>query len=71
MQYDPCNPEIEENEINKEVLEQSKQKTPVARSMENPHRVERVAHSEHYTSKSNEVKKEEGGFGGLESTNTG
>ena len=26
MQYDPCNPEIEQNEIDEEVLEQPKQK---------------------------------------------
>ena len=59
MQHDPCNPEIEENEIDEEVLKQPKQKTPVARSMENPHRVERVARSGHHTPKSNEVKKED------------
>ena len=40
MQYDPCNPEIEENEIDEEVLEQPKQKTLVARPMENPRHVE-------------------------------
>ena len=59
MQYDPCNPEIEENEIDEEVLEQLKQKTPMARPMENPHHVEGVAHSEHRTPKNNEVKKED------------
>ena len=59
MQYDPCNPEIEENEIDEEVLEQPKQKTPMARPIENPHHVEREARSEHHTLKSNEVKKED------------
>ena len=59
MQYDPCNPEIEGNEMDDEVLEEPKQKTPVARPMENPHHVEGVAHSEHRTPKSNEVKKED------------
>ena len=29
--YHTCNPEIEENEIDEEVLEQPKQKTPVVR----------------------------------------
>ena len=59
MQYDPCNPKIEENEIDEEVLEQPKQNTPVARPMENPHHVEGVAHSEHCTPRSNEVTKED------------
>ena len=59
MQYDPCNLEIKENEIDEEVLEQPKQKTQVARPMENPHHVEREACSEHHTPKSNEVKKED------------
>ena len=59
MQYDPCNPELEENEIDEEVLEQSKQKTPVARPMENPHHMEGAACSEHHTPRSNEVKKED------------
>ena len=59
MQYNPCNPEIEENEIDEEVLEQPKQKTPVARPMKNPHHVEGVAQSEHCISKSKEVKKED------------
>ena len=59
MQYDPCKPEIKENEIDEEVLEQLKQKTLVARPMENPHNMERVAHSEHRTLKSNEVNKED------------
>ena len=59
MQYGPCNPEIEENEIDDEFLEQPKQKTLVARPMENPHHVEGMAHSEHCTPKGNEVKKED------------
>ena len=59
MQYDPCNPEIEDNEIDEEVLEQPKQKTPVTRPMENPRHVEGIDQSEHCTSKSNEVKKED------------
>ena len=59
MQYDPCNPEIEENEMDEEVLKQPKQKTLVARPVENPHHVEKVARSEHCTSRSNEVKKED------------
>ena len=59
MQYDPCNPEIKENEIDEEVLEQPKQKTPVARPVENPHHVKGVARLEHCTLKSNEVKKED------------
>ena len=59
MQYDPCNPDIEENEMDEEVLEQLKQKTPVARPVENPRHVEEVARSKHYTPRSNEVKKED------------
>ena len=59
MQYDLCNLEREENEIDEEVLEQPKQKTPVASSMENPHHMEREAYSEHHTPKSNEVKRED------------
>ena len=59
MQYDPCNPEIEENGIDEEVLEQPKQKTPVARPVENPRHVEGVSRSEHYTLKTNEVKMED------------
>ena len=59
MPYNPCNPEIEENEIDEEVLEQPKQKTLVARSVENPRHVEGVARSEHCTSKTNEVKMED------------
>ena len=59
MQYDPCNPKIEENKIEEEVLEQPKQKTPVAKPMVNPHHLEREAHSEHHTLRSNEVKKED------------
>ena len=59
MQYDPRNSEIEENEIDEEVLEQPKQKTPMARLVENPRHVERVAHSEHCIPRSNEVKIED------------
>ena len=63
MQYDPCNPEIEENEMEEEVhrleMEQLKQKTPVARPMEIPHHVEGVARSEHRTPRCNEVKRED------------
>ena len=59
MQYDPCNPEIEENELDKEVMEPPKQKTPVVKPVENPHCVERVARSKHCTPKSNEVRKED------------
>ena len=58
MQYDPCNPEIEENELDDEVMEHSKQKTLVARPVEDPHHVDGAARSEHYTPKSNEVRKE-------------
>ena len=56
MQYDPCNPEIEDNEIDEKVMEQLKQKTPVARPVESPHRVEEIVQLEHCTPKSNEVK---------------
>ena len=59
MQYEPCNSEIEENEIDEEVLEQLKQKTQVARPVENPRHVEGVAQSEHCTPRNNEVKKED------------
>ena len=59
MQYDPCNPEFEENEIDDEVLEQSNQKTPVAKPVENPCHVERATRSEHCTPRNNEVKKED------------
>ena len=60
MQYDPCNPEIEENKMDDdEVMEPPKQKTPVARLVENPHNVDKVAQSEHCTLKSNEVRKED------------
>ena len=59
MQYDPCYLEIEENGIDEEVLEQPKQKTPVARPVENPCHVEGVARSEHCIPRSNEVKKED------------
>ena len=63
MQYDPCNPKIEENDIDEEVhrpkMEQPKQKTPVARPMEIPHHTERIAHFEHRTPKSNEVKRKD------------
>ena len=40
MQYDLCNPEIEKNELDDEVMEPPKQKTPVAKPVENPHHVE-------------------------------
>ena len=43
MQYDPCNPKIEENKMEDKVMETSKQKTPVARPVENPHNVDGVA----------------------------
>ena len=59
MQQDPCNPEIEENELDDEVMEPPKQKTPVPKPVENPHRVERMARSEHCTPKGNEVRKED------------
>ena len=59
MQYDPCNLEIEENEIDDEVLGKLKQKTPVAMPVENLCHVEGVAHSKHCTPRSNEVKKED------------
>ena len=59
MQYDPCNSEIEENEIYDEVMEPLKQKTQVARPVENPHNVDEAVWSEHYTLRSNEVKKED------------
>ena len=59
MQYDPCNLEIEENEIDEEFLEQPKQKTPVARPVENPRHVEGEARSKHCTSWNNKVKKED------------
>ena len=49
MQYDPCNPKIEENEIYEEVYrpkaKQPRQKTPIARPMKIPHLVEGVARS--------------------------
>ena len=63
MQYDSYNLEIEENEMDEEVrkpeIEQSKQKTPVARPMENPHPMEGVTHFEHRTLRNNEVKRED------------
>ena len=63
MQYDPCNPEIEENEVDEEVhrpeVEQPRQKTLVARPVEVPNPVEGVARSEHRTPKSNEVTLED------------
>ena len=59
MQYDPCNPEIEENEMDDEVMEPSKQRTPVARPVKNPHNMDGATQSEHCTPKSNEVKKED------------
>ena len=62
MQYDPCNPEIEENELDEEVMEPPKQKTPVAKPVENPHYVERVARSEDCTPESNEVRKEDSDY---------
>ena len=40
MQYNPCNLEIEENELDDEVMKPPKQKTPVAKPVENPHHVE-------------------------------
>ena len=45
--------------MDEEVLEQPKQKTLVARPVENPHRVEEMDRSEHCTSKRNEIKKED------------
>ena len=42
MQYDPCNPEIKENEMDDEVMEPPKQRTPVARPVENPHNMDGV-----------------------------
>ena len=59
MQYDPCHPEIEENELDDEVTEPPKQKTPAEKPMENPHHVEGMARPEHCTPKSGEVKKED------------
>ena len=59
MQYDPCNPEIEENELDDEVMEPLKHKTLVARLVEDPHHVDGAARSKHCTSKSNEVRKED------------
>ena len=62
MQYDPCNPEIEENKTyevdHRPEVERPKQKTPVARPFEIPHPVE-VAHYEHRTLKSKEVQLED------------
>ena len=51
MQYDPCNPEIEENELDDEIMEPPKRKTLVARPVENPHHVDGMARSKHCTSK--------------------
>ena len=59
MQYDLCNPEIEENEMDDEVMEPPKQKTPVARPVENPHNVDGTVQSEHCTPRSNKVRKED------------
>ena len=59
MQYDPRNPKIKENEIDEEVLEQLKQKSPMARPVENPRHMEGVTRSEHCTPRSNKVKKED------------
>ena len=42
-----------------EVIEHPKQRTPVARPVENPYNVDSTARSEHYTPKSNEVRKED------------
>ena len=42
-----------------EVMESPKQKTPMARLVENPHHVDEAARLEHCTPKSNEVKKED------------
>ena len=39
MQYDPCNPEIEENEMEDEIIEPPKQKTPMVKPVENLHNV--------------------------------
>ena len=59
IQYDPCNLEIEENELDDEVMEPTKQKTLVARPVENLHHTDEVVRSEHCTPKSNEVRKED------------
>ena len=59
MHYDPCNPKIDENELDDEVMEPPKQKTLMAKPVGNPHYVEGMAQSEHCTPKSNEVKKED------------
>ena len=59
MEYDHYNPEIEEHDMDNKVMELLKQKTPVARPMENPHHVDGVARSEHCTPMSNKVKKED------------
>ena len=59
MQYDPCNPEIKENEIDDEVMEPSKQKTSVARLVDSSHNVDGAARSKHCTPRSNEVKKKD------------
>ena len=59
MQYDPCNLKIEENEMDDEVMEPLKQKTPVVRPVENSHHMDGATLSEHCTPRSNEVKKED------------
>ena len=63
MQYDPFNPEIEENEMDEEVcrpeMKQPKQKTLVVMPMKIPHPMEEVAHSEHHTPRNNEVKRDD------------
>ena len=66
MQYDPCYPEIEEKEMYDEVrrpeMDQSRQKTPMAKPMEIPLLVDGeagMARFEHRTPKSNEVKLED------------
>ena len=59
IQYDPYNPEIEENEIDNEVLEQPKQKTLMEKLVENPCHMEEAARSKHCTPRNNEVKRED------------
>ena len=45
--------------LDDEVMEPPKQKTLVAKLVENPHHVERMARSVHCTSKSNEIRRED------------
>ena len=59
MQYDPCNLETEENEMRDEVMEPPKQKTPMARPVENPRHVNGAVRSEHCTPRSKKVRKED------------